>query len=231
MGLPTIELYSDVHCPWAYMALFRLRKIWPEYEGRVRIRFRALSLELKNKRPTPKPTLDQEALLMVRQEPDLPIQIWSRRNWEYVPTLLPAFEAVKAAAEQGDDAAWEYSWQLRRAFFFDSRTICMRWVLAEVAEEAGLDVGQFLADWDSSRFREAVIAESYHGWEELKVPGSPTFVLPGGKQVPNPGAIGVEWGKRMQVKRITPASCPDGDCLQPFRDMLEEAVATVSGGV
>jgi hypothetical protein len=94
-----------------------------------------------------------------------------------------------------------------------------------------LDVGQFLADWDSSRFREAVIAESYHGWEELKVPGSPTFVLPGGKQVPNPGAIGVEWGKRMQVKRITPASCPDGDCLQPFRDMLEEAVATVSGGV
>src|SRR5438105_2751279 len=86
----TIELYSDIHCPWAYTALYRLRKVWPEYKDRVRIQFRSLSLELKNKRPTPKPLVDQEALLMVRQQPDLPIQIWARGEWEFVPTLLPA---------------------------------------------------------------------------------------------------------------------------------------------
>lgn len=54
-GLPTIELYGDVHCPWTYMALYRLRKVWPEYSSKVRVVFRALALELKNKRSTPKP--------------------------------------------------------------------------------------------------------------------------------------------------------------------------------
>jgi hypothetical protein len=101
----------------------------------------------------------------------------------------------------------------------------MRFVLADVAREAGLDVDRFLVDWDSGRFRRAVIEESHHGWEELKVPGSPTFVLPSGKQVPNPGAIGVEWGPHHSVQSITPADCPNGDCLQVFRDMLDEAIA------
>jgi predicted DsbA family dithiol-disulfide isomerase len=218
-------MYSDIHCPWAYMALYRLRQVWPAYRGRVRLIFRSLSLELKNKRPTPKPILDVEVVLMARQEHDLPIYPWRAPEWQFVPTFLPAFEAAKAAEQQGDEAIWEFEWAVRHAFFAESRTVCLRNVLAELARTSGLDVNRFLQDWDSGRFRQEVIRESHHGWEELKVPGSPTFVLPSGKQVPNPGAWKVTWGPNKEVQDIQPADCPNGDCLQPYRDMLNEAIA------
>jgi predicted DsbA family dithiol-disulfide isomerase len=221
----TIELYSDIHCPWAYMALFRLRKVLPEYDSRVRIIFRALSLELKNQRSTPKPILNVEIPLIAQQEPDIPIRLWSRPDWQFVPTLLPAFEAEKAAALQGDDAAWEFSWAVRHAFFRRSRTICMRYELAAIAADAGLDADRFLTDWDSGRMRQQVIADTNHGWEDLHVPGSPTFILPSRKQIPNPGAWNVTWSRdHLSAEAIDRDTCPNGDCLQPFRAMLDEAL-------
>ncbi len=224
--LPTIDFYSDIHCPWAYMALYRLRQVWPEYRGRVRIAFRALSLEIKNEKSTPLPILHQEAILMARQEQDLPIWPWLAPEWRFVPTLLPAFEAEKAAAEQGEEAGWEFAWQVRVAFFYESRTICMRYELAALAKEVGLDVPRFLDDWDSGRFRRPIIEESHRGWEELKVEGSPTFVLPSGQQIHNPGATKVTWGRRHEVRSTQPADCTDADCLQPYRDLLDEAIAS-----
>ena len=206
------------------MAVYRLRKVWPEYRGRVCIGFRALALELKNGRSTPKPVVDVEIPLMKQQEPELPIAPWSAPEWQYVPTLLPAFEAEKAAAKQGHDAAWEFAWHVRHAFFAQSRTICMRFELAKIAGEAGLDVDRFLTDWDSGQMRALVEAESRHGWEGLQVPGSPTFVLPSGKQVGNPGGAKVKWGPNHEVLDMQPADCPEGDCLQVFRDLLEEAI-------
>jgi predicted DsbA family dithiol-disulfide isomerase len=103
----------------------------------------------------------------------------------------------------------------------------MRFELEKVAREAGLDVQRFLQDWDSGLLREQVLAESRHAWEELHVPGSPTFVLPSGKQVGNPGAVRVKWGPNHEILQVTPADCPNGNCLQVFRDMLEEVI---SGG-
>jgi predicted DsbA family dithiol-disulfide isomerase len=220
---PVIEMYSDIHCPWAYMALYRLRQVWPEYRARVRIDFRSLSLELRNQRPTPKSFLDTEILLMAKQEPDLPIWPWRGRESEYVPTLLPAFEAEKAAFQQGEEAGWEYAWRVRHAFFGESRTICMRFVLADIAQEAGLDVDRFLADWDSGLLREPVIHESTHGWETLQVEASPSFVLADGTQITNPAADRVTWGAHGTIKHLEPANCPDGDCLRVYRDMLERA--------
>ena len=224
-SLPTVELFSDIHCPWAYMALYRLRKVVPEYRDRVRIVFSSLSLEIENGRCTPKPILDLEFLLIAQQEPEIPIHPWRTPEWQFVPTLLPAFEAEKAAALQGDDAAWEFSWRLRHAFFYRSRTICMRNELEAVARDAGLDVERFLGDWDSGRLREQVLADTRRGWDELRVDGSPTFVLPNGKQVHNPGAWRVEWSRNhLDVESIDRDVCPDGDCLQPFRAMLDEVI-------
>lgn len=227
---PTIELYSDIHCPWAYMALYRLRAVWPEYRDRVRIEFRSLSLELRNRRPTPKHILDTEVVLMARQEPDMPIWPWRGREAEYVPTFLPAFEAEKAAWLQGEDAGWEYAWRVRHAFFAESRTICMRFVLADIAREAGLDVDRFLADWDSGRLRRPVIEESVRGWEELRVEASPTFVLPDGTQITNPAADRVTWGGRGWIKALEPAHCPDGDCLRVYRELLDRVASAVAPG-
>ncbi len=207
------------------MAVYRLQKVWPEYRDRVRIVFRALSLELKNHQSTPKHIVDQENLVIARQEPELRIWPWRKADFAYVPTLLPAFEACKAAAQQGEEAGWAFEWQVRFAFFAQSRTICMRFVLADIAREAGLDVDRFLRDWDSGRFRQEVIAENHRGWEVLKVLCSPTFVLSDGEQISNPGAVGVEWGRNQEIVGIIPANCPDGDCLQVYRALLDKAAA------
>jgi len=69
------------------------------------------------------------------------------------------------------------------------------------------------------------VTESHRGWEELKVRGSPTFVLPSGTQVWNPGAIGVKFDRHYEVVERTPADCPDGDCIRVFRDLLESAIS------
>lgn len=102
----------------------------------------------------------------------------------------------------------------------------MRYALEDVARQAGLDVERFLRDWDSGRFRERVIAESHRGWEELEVPGSPTFVLPSGKQIHNPAAMKVTWSKAGKIESTQQAECPDGDCLAVYRSMLDEALSS-----
>src|SRR5216110_2848671 len=111
------------------MAVYRLRKLWPEYQRRVRIDWRALSLEVKNGKSTPKNIVDVEIPLMAQQEPDLPIGPWKAAEWQYPVTILPAFEALKCAALQSNRAAWEFSWRARRAFFGESRCLSMRHVL------------------------------------------------------------------------------------------------------
>jgi predicted DsbA family dithiol-disulfide isomerase len=218
-------MYSDIHCPWTYMALYRMRIVWPEYKDRLRVVFRSLCLELKNQRSTPKPIVDAEIPLMKRQEPDLPMHDWTRPEWRYVPTFLPAFEGLKAAEMQGDDLAWEFSWQVRHAFFAENRTVCMRFELEKIARTAGLDVDRFQSDWDSGLLREKVLAENHEGWEVLKVAGSPTFVLPSGRHIANPGAGHIKWGRNFEILEFSEPEWPNGDRLQVFRDFLDEAVA------
>ncbi len=204
------------------MAVYRLRKLWPEYERRVRIAWRTLSLEVKNRKSTPKNIVDVEIALMAQQEPKLPIGPWKAAEWQYPVTILPAFEALKCAMLQGDGPAWEFNWRARKAFFDESRCISTRHVLCELAGQSGLDVEHFMRDWDSGRQRPTVLAESHRGWEELKVPGSPTFVLPSGRQVHNPGALRVTWGPNYSIQRVDP---PQKAWQEAFRELLDAAVA------
>ena len=203
--------------------MYRLRRVWPEYRDRLRINWRSLSLELRNERSTPKGVVDVEIPLMLHQEPELPIAPWRAKEYTYPVTFLPAFEALKCAELQGDDLAWAFSWRVREAFFRDSLCVSMRHVLVRLAREAGLDVDRFTTDWDAGTQRPRVLAESNKGWYDLKVNGSPTFVLPSGRQVSNPGGLKVKWGPNHEILAVDPADCPDGDCLRVFRDFLDEA--------
>ena len=204
------------------MAVYRLRKLWPEYERHVRIAWRALSLEVRNGKSTPKNIVDVEIALMAQQEPELPIGPWRAPEWQYPVTILPAFEALKCAMLQGERLAWEFSWRTRKAFFDENRCISMRHVLCELAGESGLDVEQFMRDWDSGSQRPTVLAESHRGWEELKVPGSPTFVLASGRQVHNPGALRVTWGPNYSIQRVDPPKQP---WREAYRELLDAAAA------
>jgi predicted DsbA family dithiol-disulfide isomerase len=224
-ALPKVEIYSDIHCPWAYLANYRLRQLWPEYEGRLEIVWRSLSLEYINRRGTPKRILDLEMGFMKNIQPDLPIKPWSRPDWQWPVTMWPAFEALNCAQAQGSRPAFEFSWELRRSFFEDSHSPSLRSEIYRLAREVGpacgLDVERFEADWDSGRYKQAVIEDSLRGWHDLKVKSSPTFVLPGGQQFSNPSAGDLQLElKTNSVKAYTPAEEDWPDFYRAFLDSV-----------
>ncbi len=221
--LPTIEVFSDIHCPWAYLATFRLRQLEPEWQGRIRLAWRCLPLEVVNSRGTPKRIIDQELPYLLQVEPDIPARPWRRAEWEYPVTLLPAFEALKCAQAQGDQAAYTMNWALRRAFFAESRCISLRHVLIDIARESGVDVARFTADFDSGRYKHLVMEESERGWNTLKVNGSPTLVLPSGEQHSNPGTPELLWDADEQVVGFKASEYPESDPLDIYRAILESA--------
>jgi predicted DsbA family dithiol-disulfide isomerase len=219
----TIELYSSIECPFAYLAVHRLRQVWPEFAGRITIIWRALSLEYINRQVTPKPGNDFERSFLRQVDPSLPAQPWARPEWTWPGTFWPAAEALACAQAQSTKAAFELSWRLRYAFFWESRTISLRqeiFALARTLPAEILDFERFDADWDGGRYKSRVLSESQHGWHELKVDGSPTFVLPDGSQISSPatGEIDID-----EEKGILRSYKPfDGDPLGAIREMLKQ---------
>ena len=142
--------------------------------------------------------------------------------------MWPAFEAIKCAERQSPALAAELDWAIRKAFFADSRCISMRHVLFELAEQAGLDMRRFAEDFDGGVTKRQVLAEAQAGWEQLKVRGSPTFVLPSGKQVSYPALPKVELDQERngRVMTLEPAPCRGPQCLAILRALFDQALST-----
>jgi predicted DsbA family dithiol-disulfide isomerase len=221
----TIALYSDVHCPYAYVTAYRLRQLRDEYRGKVTISYKSLALEYVNRRPTPKPILDNETPILMLEEPDIPYQPWHAPLSEWPVTMWPAFEAIKCAERQGSDAAADLDWAIRSAFFAESQCISMRHVLFALAEKAGLNMARFAEDFDSGVTKRQVLQEAQDGWERLKVEGSPTFVLPSGEQVSYLGLpdVTLDEEQHARVVKLTPAPCGGRECLDVLREILDRA--------
>lgn len=224
-ALPRIAMYADLACPYAYIAAFRLRQLRDVYRGRVIVQHKALALEFVNRQPTPKLVLDSEIPILMVQQPDLPWEPWHAPLTHWPVTIWPAFEAVKCAERQSFELADDLDWALRTALFVESRCISMRYVVLELAERVGLEMSRFTADLDSGQAKPQVIAETREGWERLKVEGSPTFVLPSGRQVSNLGLpeVLVDEQQHCRVTGLRPASCSGDDCLTLYRQMIDEA--------
>lgn len=223
----TIALYSDVHCPYAYITAYRLRQLRDEYRGEIRIEHKSLALEYVNKRSTPRGILSEETPVLLLEEPAIPYQPWSRPDSEFPVTMWAAFEAVKCAANQSDDHAYELDWLIRKAFFADSVCISMHHVLFELAEQAGLDMVRFDDDFMNGTFRRETYEDARMGWEQLKVEGSPTFVLPSGEQKSYfmlPKAI-LDPQRNYRLTQFEPADCVSGQCLDQYRAMFDEVLA------
>lgn len=223
----TIELFSSLECPYAYLTNYRLRQLWQEFAGKLAIVWRALSLEYINRRSYPKPLLEAEMPLFARLEPNLPIRPWAQPEWAWPTTFWPAYEALACAQAQGFEAAFEMSWALRSAFFAHGRDITLRHELliiaGDLASRGLVDLARFEEDWDSGRYKAGVLAESRRGWHELRVNGSATLVLPGGRQVTNPAVGQIDFDEdRFVLRSFTPYA---GDALQAYHQLLEEALA------
>lgn len=226
MTLPLIEVYGSMECPYAYMMTFRLRKLMPEYTGRLQIAWRALSLEHVNSSPPNMPGLFGEAGLLKIVEPKLPVKEWKNPEWIWPSTLWPAFEALAGAQAQGHDAGFEMSWALRHALYAESRCISSRHEILAIAEhvskKAELDMERFKEDWDTGKHKGNVIGESRKGWYEIKVNSSATIVLPNGRQFTNP-AIG-EFDFDEEKSEFRDYHPPKKDWLTTYREILEEAI-------
>ena len=202
-----LTVFSDLHCPWAYVFSIRLRRVRAGV-GQPPVAWRCWPLELVNERGTPWDSLSQEIPVLTQLEPD---HFAPPRRETWPSTLLPAMEALKVAGELGGpQAADRFDEVARRAFFLDRRDLSIRPTLLDLAAGAGLDrvdragraVGSaadhelariagldreaFQVAFDGGGHRRGVIAD----WQEGRrrgVEGSPHAFLPDGSAVFNPG--------------------------------------------
>ncbi|NUT99072.1 MAG: hypothetical protein HOY78_44425 [Saccharothrix sp.] len=189
----TIQVWSDLLCPFAHVALTRLRAAREQagLTGKLHIDHHVFPLELFNG-PHPRTGTDSEAVGLGQIEPDAGFRLWTAPEWEYPSTVLLAAEAVLAAKTQGLAASEDLDYALRIAFWTDSRSIAHRAVILEVAKETGtVDVDELAEALDSGKHRADVMAD-YAIAQTDEVNGSPHLFLADGSNVNNPG-ITVHW--------------------------------------
>jgi predicted DsbA family dithiol-disulfide isomerase len=191
----TIQFWSDPLCPFAYVALLRLRRSRERLglEGAVRLEHRTFPLELFNG-PHPRRGTDTEAVGLGQIEPAGEFRVWTAADDLYPHTVLLAAEAVHAATAQSLDAGEALDLALRRAFWTHSRSICHRQVILDIAAElpdGTIDTTALAAALDDGRHRSDVMGD-FAAARNGTVPGSPTLRFEDGSAVNNPG-IQVRW--------------------------------------
>lgn len=222
-----LEMWADIACPYAYLAAWRLRKVLPEFEGRVEVVHRSLAIEHVDEKVTPKDVIDAETPFIMLEAPGIPYAPWPGPTWAYPATMWPAFEAVKVAQRQDWRLAHEMDWRLREAFFHRGRCISMRHVVLEEARAVhGLDFERFREAWDAGEAKREVLDEAVLGWDTMDLELSPTFVLPDGTRHVNPSAPVVRLDKErdMKVVRVDPPSAKGEAALDVYRAMLRDAL-------
>ncbi len=167
--------------------------------------------------------------MLLLEEPDIPYQPWHAPDSEWPVTIWPALEAIACAERQGWELAADLDWAIRVAFFAESRCISMRHVLFALAQGTGLDMLRFTTDFDGGVAKRRVLEDAQTGWERLKVAGSPTLVLPSGRQssyrdlgLPK---ITLDKDRHYRLATIEPAPCHGDACLDLLRATFDTALS------
>lgn len=218
-NLPELWEWAEYYCPWCYIAAVRLRKIMPEYQGRVKVRQRAFPLELFGGGPPNRKEIELEIWLAALQEP---MAVFEPFKEDWPTTTLPAFEAAWCAFQQGEAIGQEFDLRIRTAFFAEGRNIGSREVMLELAHEAGLDLGDFRRLFNSGKARIAVLEEGRMGQEIYNVRGTPTIMLSNGKKLRHPIAYpNIQNEKILSVAKLP--CCGEG-CYDATRSLFEKAL-------
>jgi predicted DsbA family dithiol-disulfide isomerase len=187
----TIQIWSDLLCPFAHVAIHRLTAARDRLGLPIRLDHRTFALELFNG-PHSRPGTDSEAVGLGQIAPEAGFRLWSAADWLYPNTVLLAAEAVHAAKAQGLQPSEDMDRALRKAFWTESRSIAHRQVILEVATETSTVDATALAEaLDSGTYRAHVLADHAIAKTDA-VTGSPHLFLPDGTSVHNPG-INVRW--------------------------------------
>lgn len=200
-----IEIWSDIHCPWATVTVHRLRSARDRHELDVVFDQRAWPLEWVNESGSPRHIVEPETAVLAGHEPEL----FSRFRGESWPsTFLPAFELVAAARRvAGPRAAEDVDYALRVRFFRDSADVSIRYELAQACKQAGVDTDAVLATWDSEPVRADVVAD-YARSAQLPIQGSPQVFWPDGSTTHNPGMTDHQWVRGIpRIASTDPGAC------------------------
>ena len=109
------------------------------------------------------------------------IKMWSRDD--YPTWSLPALEAAKCAALQGDEALERVHLLLFEAFFSKGINVGNREEVIEVVRGAGVKMDRFLNDYDSGAARVQVLKEYEEALSTYQVSAIPTIIFDGGLRV------------------------------------------------
>jgi predicted DsbA family dithiol-disulfide isomerase len=171
-----LDVFSDYLCPWCYNAAVRLREVEQAYGDRVSVHWRAFPL-------------------IPGEQPDRRVTERTREGWQrigaeepracFVPPALeaplpassvPAQTAAKCAARQGPHAFARVHERLFTALFRDGLDIGQPDVVRRLAQEAGLDVARFEADYVGDAY-ESVLRDCAEGAAWFGVSALPTVIL------------------------------------------------------
>jgi len=158
-GPGVITVYSDIVCPWAHLALHRLRDALGRSgaDDTVVIAHRAFPLEVLNGRPTPFDAFDRAVAMGRSIAPDAGWERWDGPEWSFPSSSILALEAVQAAAAQDPTRADLVDHAMRTAFWVHHKCIAAMPVVLEVLETTGgVDFDAAAAELWSGRPRAAL---------------------------------------------------------------------------
>ena len=206
----TVTVWSDVHCPWAAVAVHRLRAAREASGADVVFDQRPWPLELVNGQGTPRHILANEVPVLASQEEDL-FSAYGGASWP--STFLPSFELIAAARRvHGPRAAEDVDYHLRLAFFRHSVDVGIRAGLERALQSAAkasseIDAAEVLRVWETEPVRADVIAD-YRRSHDLPIQGSPQVFWPDGTTTHNPGMTDHEWVRGIPRLRSADPEAP-----------------------
>lgn len=162
--MQTVTIYLDYLCSFAWRGLELAYVVAPQLALDLEIRH--YSLEQGN---------HPENAGLPRNNP-----VWklAEQPLESSPSL-PAFLASHAARQQGKAAHLRFALELFRLHHQERRRLDDE-TLVEAVGRAGLDLERFMADLEDQESRRRELATDLEAAGELRVFGTPTFVLPSG---------------------------------------------------
>lgn len=156
--MPRLTVAYDVVCPWCWVAMrqaVRLKTDFPTLTLRW-VGYELLPEELAYTPAPPDPDADRKPRIPTRFELLLAAEgltLPERRS--PLSNSRLALEGAEHAWEAGKQ--WEYLEALYHTYWEEDRDISDKAVLTEVAEEAGLDIGEFLDALEHRRFRDKIV--------------------------------------------------------------------------
>ena len=164
----------------------RLRQLQAETAGRLTIRWRAFPL-----RASPDPTVRFQGTYReaawrrcdeLARDTGVTFRMWTRPDF---PTgSLPALEAAKCVALQGEALFEALHLRLYRAFFEEGVNIGVPGEVAAVVRTLpALDETRFVADYEAGKGRQPVLDDYEAAVHEHGVRAIPTVILDGGRRI------------------------------------------------